>query len=96
MSDWPTAAKTIVLIFGMGTVGNAIIGVLVAPAGIFINRLSYDSQIVAATLLYQVCSFVATTLVGLLLFELPWYAAVPSALFVALTTIATPKRRMLD
>jgi hypothetical protein len=96
VSDWPAAVKIIVLIFGMGTVGNTIIGVLVAPTGIFINRLSYDVQVAAATALYQVCGFVATTLVGLLVLELPWYAAVPCALFVALTTIATPKRRMFD
>lgn len=96
MSNWPTALKIVVLIVGMGTIGNAVIGVLVAPTGIIINRLSYDSQVVAATALYQVCGFVATTLVGLLVFELPWYAVVPCALFVALTTIATPKRRMFD
>jgi hypothetical protein len=96
VADWPTLLKVLVLIVGMGTIGNAVIGVLVAPAGIVVNRLSYDGQIIAATALYQVCGFVATTLVGLLLFELPWYAAVPCALFVALTTIATPKHRMFD
>ena len=60
MTDWPTVVKIIVLVIGMGTIGNAIIGLLVAPAGIVINRLSYHDQIVAATALYQVCGFAAT------------------------------------
>ncbi len=96
MRDWPTALKIIVLIFGMGIIGNRIISILVAPAGIVVNRLSYDNQFAAVTALYQACAFIATTLVGLLLFGLPWYAAVPSALFVALTTFARPKPRMFD
>lgn len=92
MAEWSTLAKVVVLVFGMGIVGTKVIGVMVAPSGIVLNRLDPHRLRIAATLLYQATSFVATFLLGLILFDLQWWVSALCALAVALPTIATPPR----
>lgn len=91
LESWSTIAKIVALVLGMATVGNMALGILLAPTGIVLNRLPEDQLALVATGLFQVAGFAATTLVGLLLFGLPWWGAVLCGLAVALPTIAKPR-----
>jgi hypothetical protein len=85
-----TVVLTIVLIIGMGLLGVPIILGLLSPlAGAVVTRALPESAWDGAMFAFaQSFAALATFLIGWLVLELPWYAALIAALVIGLTTYA--------
>ena len=85
-----TALYAVLVALGMALVGaRVVLALLIFVAGaIFVRTLPEENWDGSMLLFTQMTAAIATFLVGYILVELPWYAAVPAALFVGVTTYA--------